>query len=255
MVDTLKPPTTLPTSRSRRWAVPAGIVTLVVMLAAGGLFWFFGGDPPAEVDLAATASAIHFGNATATATSTGIDGAWNVDTSVGSFAIDGDTTATFAGFRVDEVLASIGSTTAVGRTPVVSGSITIDGTTLTSAEIVVDLTSIVSDESRREDAIQRALGTSANPEATFVLTEPRELGDGAAAGDPISAALTGDLTINGVTVDVAFPIEAQLIDGRILVTGTAELDFSDFGITTPTAPVVLSVQDHGIIEVQLWLSR
>ena len=77
-----------------------------------------------------------------------------------------------------EELVSIGSTTAVGRTPEVTGSITIEGTTLTAAEIVADLTQIVSNESRRESAIQRTLGTGANPNATFVLTTPGRPGRG-----------------------------------------------------------------------------
>ena len=178
-----------------------------------------------------------------------------MDTTVGEFTVTEETTATFAGFRVEEVLESIGSTTAVGRTPGVSGTIEIEGTTLTSAEIVVDMTAIVSDQARRENAIQRALGTGANPEATFVLTEPVELGEAAASGEMVEVVATGELTLNGVTNTVEIPLQAQLVDGAILVTGSTEILFADYSVTAPSAPVVVSVEDNGILEFQLWLSR
>ena len=54
-----------------------------------------------------------------------IAGTWTVDTSVGEFSYE-DSTGTFVGFRVDEELAGLGSTTAVGRTPAVSGTVTIE---------------------------------------------------------------------------------------------------------------------------------
>ena len=71
----------------------------------------------------------------------GIAGAWAVDTSVGEFSFE-DSTGTFVGYRVNEELSGIGSTTAVGRTPEVSGTMTIDGTTLTAANIEADMTRV-----------------------------------------------------------------------------------------------------------------
>ena len=45
------------------------------------------------------------------------------------------------------------------------------------------------------------------------------------------------------------------MNGRIAVVGSAPLTFTDFGITMPTAPVVVSVEDNGTIEFQLFFSR
>ena len=245
-----------------RSLIPLAIVALAVVLVGGGLLWFFGGDEPAEVDLAATASSLADQEtsgastaATTPAAATGIGGTWNVDTSIGSFTLEDTTTASFVGFRVEEVLDGIGSNTAVGRTPEVTGSVFIEGTTLTTAEITADLTSIVSDESRRDDHIQETLNTSSNPNADFVLVDSIELGDGAESGELVSVIASGDLTINGVTNQEAFEIEAQLVDGTILVTATSEIDFADYQVTAPTSQLVLSVEDHGIVEVQLWLNR
>ena len=188
-----------PTKRPPWLPIAIGLGLLVVAVI-GGVIWFFGGDAPDAVDLEETASAVD--NTTAeetTGSADGIEGTWTVDTGVGDFSVTEETTATFAGFRVEEVLTTLGSTTAVGRTPEVSGSIEINGTTLDSAEIVADLTQIVSDQQRREGAIQRTLATSSNPEATFVLTEPVDLGESAASGEPVSVTAVGELTVNGTT--------------------------------------------------------
>ena len=117
------------------------------------------------------------------------------------------------------------------------------------------LTAIVSDESRRDSRIQEALGTDANPEATFVLTEPIDFGAAAADGEAVTVTATGELTINGVTNQVEISLEAQLVDGMILVVGSTDIVFADYAVAVPTAPMVLSVEDHGVLEVQLWLSR
>lgn len=243
-------PTPEPTS-ARRW-VPIAVLAIVGTALAAGLVWFLG-DPPSEVDLSETASVVA-GDADTATTGGDIAGSWDVNTSVGEFVIDDAATASFVGFRVDEVLGSIGETTAVGRTPDVAGSLTIVGTTLTSVEVSADLTTVVSDESRREDAIQRALGTDANPTATFVLTEPVELGDDAAGG-VVSTTATGDLTINGITHAVSVDVEAQLVDGAILVTGSTDVVFADWDVATPSSPAVVSLDDHGIVEFQLWFTR
>jgi hypothetical protein len=60
----------------------------------------------------------------------GISGTWTVDPSIGSFS---DFSGSFVGYRIDEQLAGIGANTAVGRTPNVTGSMTVDGTTVTVA--------------------------------------------------------------------------------------------------------------------------
>ncbi len=88
-----------------------------------------------------------------------------------------DSTGTYVGFRIDEELSGLGSTTAVGRTPTVSGTVTIDASTVTAATIEADMTAITTNENRRDDNVQSALDTAAYPSATFVLTEPLELGD------------------------------------------------------------------------------
>lgn len=72
-----------------------------------------------------------------------------MDTSIGEFSYD-DSTGTFVGVRVDVELTGIGSTTAVGRTPDVSGTIvavgSIDITFSDSGVSVPSAPMVVSDE-------------------------------------------------------------------------------------------------------------
>ena len=181
-------------------------------------------------------------------------GTWSVDTSIGEFSYE-DSTGTFVGFRVEEELRNIGSTTAVGRTPEVTGTLTIDGTTVTAVTIEADMSAITTNESRRDDRVQDALETGEFPTATFVLTEPIELGADAASGETISIAATGDLTIHGVTTAVSIPLEAQLVGDNIVVVGSLDIVFADYGVSVPSAPVVLSAEDEGVLELQLFFSQ
>jgi polyisoprenoid-binding protein YceI len=243
-----------------RLKVLIGVVSAIVLVAAAGIWWFLRDDAPAEVSLAAAvesvAGADPGGDATASGSDAadGIEGSWVVDTETGKFDFE-SATGTFAGFRIEEELASIGSTTAVGRTGDVTGSITIEGTTLTAASFEVDMTTITTNESGRDDRVQEALETADNPTGSFTLTDPVELGDGAASGEPVAVTALGDLTIHGVTRQVAIPLEAQLVDDTVVVTGSLDITFSDFEVDVPDSQVVVSVKDHGVMELQLLLAR
>jgi polyisoprenoid-binding protein YceI len=244
------------------------VIALAGLGAAVGayaVYWFFSTDPPPPVDIGAIASTTSLvtvpevpsdGEPIDDSDPLGSpEGAWVVDTTVGEFSITEQTNATFVGFRVDEVLRAIGSTTAVGRTPGVTGSLEIVGTTLVSVEVVGDLRLLVSDESRRDGAVQRSLDTGTHPTAVFALTEPVDFGEGATLGEAVSVIANGTLTLKGTTRPVEVVIEAQAVGDRILVVGSFEIQFEDYDVTPPSAVSVLSVEDHGIIEFQLWFSR
>ncbi|MEO1063034.1 MAG: YceI family protein [Actinomycetota bacterium] len=261
------------TSRRRRLLMlTGGAAVVVVLLAGAGLWWFFRDDAPAEVDLATAveqvapaeeaadneeaplateaAGATSTTNAASAAEAGDISGTWTVDTSIGEFDYE-SATGSFAGFRIEEELRGVGSTTAVGRTGGVDGTITIEGTTLTTAEITADLSQVTTDDSRRDDETLEALNTDEFPTATFVLTESVELPDGAVDGDPVAVTAVGELTISGVTQPVEIPMEAQLVDGVIVVVGSLDLVFADYGVAVPSAAIIVSVEDHGVMELQL----
>jgi polyisoprenoid-binding protein YceI len=160
------------------------------------------------------------------------------------------------GYRVREVLATIGAAEAVGRTPDVTGTVTIDGTTITTAELTADLTTLRSDESNRDRQLSRqAIETSRFPTATFKLAGPIALGAIPAEGQIVDVTATGDLTLHGVTRSVDIALQARLQAGVITVAGSLPILFSDFGIQRPQAGAVLSVEDQGTMELQLHLTR
>lgn len=258
---------------AKRTRIILAAVVIVVAAVVGGIWWYLRDDAPAAVSSAdAVAAALATdppGTAPADGASStetteggtgggdGVEGVWVIDPEFGDFDYE-SATGSFVGFRVNEQLRAIGSTTAVGRTGDVTGSITIEGTTLVAAEFAADLSTITTDRSQRDSRVRSALDTRQHPIATFALTEPVELGEAAAEGGPVSVTVTGDLTIRGVTKPAAIDIvDAQLVAAtdRIALVGTAEIVFSDFGVTVPSAPVVLSADDHGIIELQLILER
>jgi polyisoprenoid-binding protein YceI len=187
-------------------------------------------------------------------TATGsLDGSWTVDPLVGSFS---DFSGSFVGYRVQEELANIGAATAVGRTPDVTGSVTFDGTTVSAADFSADLTTLQSDDDRRDGQLRRqALETATYPTATFMLTEPIQLETALAEGEVVTATATGDLTIHGVTKSVAIPIEARLSGDVVTVTGSTEIVFADYGMSSPRSFIVLSIADRGTMEFQLQLTK
>ncbi len=243
-------------------AAKYGLIALVVVLVVGaaGAFWYLRDDSPDEVDIDTAAEGVAERSTTTApdggaATDPGdVSGTWTVDSETGEFDYE-SATGTFAGIRIEEELASIGSTTAVGRTGGVTGTVVIDGTTVTSADIEVDVSTITTNESRRDSKVQQALETSQFPTATFSLTEPIDLGADATSGDAVSVTATGNLTVHGVTKPVEIPIEAKLVGDTIVMTGSRELTFSDYGVEVPESPIVLSVSDVGILELQLLLVR
>jgi len=242
----------------RPLVIGAVLLVVVGIAAAGGAWWFFKDDAPAEVSLSSAVESVTATTVRASATTgavpaaTGIAGTWTVDDSTGAFDYD-SATGTFAGFRIKENLSSIGSTTAVGRTGDVTGTVTIDETTLSAGTFSVDLTTIKTNESRRDDKVQSALATSQYPTATFTLTQPIDLGASAATGASVSVTAVGDLTIHGTTKHVEIPLQAQLVNGTAVIVGSIDLTFADYGVAVPTSPAVVSVDDHGTLEFQLVL--
>jgi polyisoprenoid-binding protein YceI len=176
------------------------------------------------------------------ATGDGIDGTWMA------------TDASELGYRVDEVLFGVDNA-AVGRTNEVTGSLSANGTSVSEAEFVVDMTTITSDDARRDGQYNgRIMSTDEFPTSTFTLTAPIELGTIPAEGEQITATATGDLTLRGVTRPVTFEVTAQLEGGRIGVLGSIPIVFADYEIPNPSFSGI-ETKDEGVIEFVLVFER
>jgi polyisoprenoid-binding protein YceI len=171
--------------------------------------------------------------------------------------VEGDwvvTDASELGYRVTEVLFGV-DTQGVGRTNQITGGLTIEGTDVTAAEFEVDVASIESDDSRRDNQFRgRIMSTDEFPTATFVLTSPIELGEIPEPDVQITSTATGDLTLRGVTNEVTFEVTAQLTEGRIGVLGSIPIVFADYEIANPSIPGI-TTEDNGLLEFVLVFER
>ena len=186
----------------------------------------------------------------------GLDGVWAVQVAENAGDLQGEPVVSFAGFRVDEVLGGgIGDFTAVGRTADVSGSMELSGNVLVAATVEVTMSTLRTDNGSRDGQVRQALNTNEFPLATFTLADPVELPAGMAEGEAFSGSTHGDLTIKGVTNRAGFDLQAQLVGDTIVAVGSSHVVFSDYGVTAPSAPIVVSVEDNGIMEFQLIFTR
>jgi len=239
---------------TKRWIAAIVAVGVVAVGVFGVWYFVFRDDSPPAVSIDRASGALGATSDTATAgEGAEVDGTWTVDTTLGSFS---DFTSSFAGFRVQEELVGVGAKTAVGRTPDVTGSLAISGTTITDASVEVDMTTLTTDDGRRDNAIrQQAIETARFPTASFELTTPIELGSIPADGEEITVDAVGDLTLHGVTKAVTIPLTAKLQGDVIVVVGSLDIPFGDYSIDRPSAAAVLSVEDRGEMEVQLFFTK
>ncbi|MDW8060532.1 MAG: YceI family protein [Thermomicrobium sp.] len=142
---------------------------------------------------------------------------------------------------------------AVGRTNAVEGQIvfTADGAIdAARSKFTVDLTTLRSDESRRDNYIkQNTLEVDRYPNAEFQPTAESGLPWPLPQSGQLQFQLEGNLTVHGVTKPVTWDVQATIDGGRITGTATTQVTFQDFGMTPPRVPIVLSLEDTITLEL------
>src|SRR4051794_41167629 len=170
----------------KRLAIAIVLLIGLAGIAVGGYgIWYLFLSPPGPAAVTSPAPIATTPGSTASVGAPGSsDGTWNVDTTVGSFS---DFTDSWVGYRVQEQLASIGANIAVGRTPSVSGSLVLQGSMVQSATVTADLTTLRSDDQRRDgQLVRQGIETGTFPTATFTLSQPIDLGSVPADGSTVS---------------------------------------------------------------------
>jgi polyisoprenoid-binding protein YceI len=222
----------------------------VVVLVVGGTWVYINvirEDAPPPLALtdsdATTTTASDDTGATSPDEDASVDGAWVT------------TAESVAGYRVDEILFGQ-SVEAVGRTNSVDGELVIGGTTVSEASFEIDMTTVESDESRRDGQFSGPIMDVATfPTATFVLTEPIELPvDPIVDGTVVEVEATGDLTLRGTTQSVTIPLEGRLAGDRIEVVGSLQIVFAEWSIPNPSRPGI-DTEDQGLLELLLVFER
>jgi polyisoprenoid-binding protein YceI len=228
----------------RRWAVLAVVAVAVVVV--GGPFVYIHlieGKAPAPLSLATSSPSTTAAGATTTpSVSTNgpvvVDGTWKV------------TTGSQAGYRIKETLFGQ-SNTAVGRTSALTGSITINGTTVTAGSFTADLTKITSDQSQRDDQFQGRIMDTANfPTATFTMVQPIQFTNLPVDGVQVTQTATGNLVLKGTSRSVTFSVTARRSGAAIQVSGSIPVTFANWNISNPSGGPA-TTEDHGTLEFLL----
>ena len=233
---------------SRRWKLIIGVVVLAAVAVVGGPWVYinFVREPAAdsfvsEATTTSTDSATAAQSVVPTPVLSDATGTWNV------------VAESQVGYRVNEVLFGQ-RVTAVGRTSGVTGSVTIVDLTVTDAEFTADLTTVKSDDPRRDAQFEgRIMDVLNYPTAGFVLTSPITIDPTALAGT-VTHQASGSLTLRGVTKPVSVTIVSTVRDSEILLAGEIAVVFADWSIPNPSLPGI-STEDSGVLEFQLVLSR
>jgi polyisoprenoid-binding protein YceI len=166
-----------------------------------------------------------------------------------------------ARYKVQEQLVGVDfPNEAVGSTQAVKGTLIIapDGS-VTGSKIVVDMRTFESDQELRDNYIRtRVLETDKFPTLEFVpkrvvgLTPPLPSPPQAQA---IGFKLVGDMTIRGVTKEVAWRVVGTLRGATVAGSATTTASFSEFNLPKPSVRLLLSVEDQIQLEVEFRATR
>lgn len=215
-------------------------LALLVAIVGGSWLFIWSEDSPDKLTI----------DDTAAQSSTTVAAAPDDGTSDGTWKASSDS---IVGYRVKETLFGA-SAEAVGRTNDIDGSLTVDGTTVSTASFTVDMTTVASDRTQRDGQFRsRIMNTSQFPTSTFTLTKPITLSS-VEADKEIRATATGKLTLHGVTKTVTFDVVAKRVTGAIKVNGSIPIRFADYDISDPSGGPA-QVGDDGTLEFTLVFTR
>ncbi|GAB40184.1 YceI family protein [Gordonia sputi] len=224
------------------WGLGTLVALIIVVVAAGPWAYskWIAGDADEELKLPTSTQAA----------SESVDGAWTVVPGPSA-----DATRTQAGYRVDETLRGQ-PVTVNGRTTSVTGTATVASSKLENAEITVDVASITSPESMRDNRFrgESIMDTEKYPTATWKLTQPVDISSVPESGQPQAVQATGDITIKGVTKSATTTLNIQRSGASVIVQGSIPVTWTDFGVTPPSLGFV-EVEKTGSIEFLVNLEK
>ncbi len=245
----------------KKMALYGGAGVAVVIVAGFLLVYFviFPTSSPAPFKLSATTATTTAAPSTTTTTAAssgaststagGLAGKWSVGT------------GSQAGYRVREKLAFLpAESDAVGRTSMMTGSATFTqtgtATTITAASFSVNVLSLTSDRSMRDEKIKEiGLESSRYPTATFVLSKPASLPASFASGTIAKVPVTGVFNIHGVSKTETLEVEMGKSGSTVQAVGSITFPWSEFGMTAPSVGGFVNVTEHATMEFDLHLTK
>jgi polyisoprenoid-binding protein YceI len=164
-----------------------------------------------------------------------------------------------AEYRVREQLARLNfPNDAVGVTDSLSGSLVLgpEGAVATGSTLTVDLRDLKSDADRRDSFLrENTLHTSRFPSADFVPTRQQGLRVPLPPSGKVSFTLIGNMTIHGVTSELAWDVTATLTPTTVTGQATTRFPFKKFGLEIPKVMGLLSVEDDIRLVLNIKASR
>ena len=136
---------------------------------------------------------------------------------------------------------------ALGKTNAVSGDlqVSLDGKPSGKiTKITVDLRTLTSDQSRRDNRIRTQwLESEKYPFAEFTSTDVQGTPDSYTEGQEVSFKLTGNMKIREITKPVTFDVKGKLEGDTITGSATSKILMKDFGFDPPNVAGMLTVED------------
>ena len=126
-----------------------------------------------------------------------------------------------------------------------SGSATVEGNALRSAEVVIETASLFADHPKLESHLKGEdfFGVSRFPKATFSITSVAASADG-------SHTVTGNLDLHGVKKEISFPATVTVNGTMATVAAEFTLNRKDFGMAYPGKPDDL-IRDEVLVKGKL----
>ncbi|WP_099039229.1 YceI family protein [Mycobacterium neglectum] len=225
------------------WVLGVVVVLAIVGFTAGPWIYreFIAGEADAELTLPGQ---------TAAAT-TDVNGTWTVVPGP-----DDAAARTQAGYRVDEILRG-SPLTVNGRTPNVTGEAVVAASKLESATFTVDVASITSPESSRDNQFrgEDILDTAKFPTAEVRVTQPVDVASVPDSGASVTLDVPVSLTVKGASRDVTAKVDVQRSGDTIVAAGSVPVTWTDFNVTPPDFAGFVTVEPTGTIEFLVNLAK
>lgn len=233
------------------------VLAVVAAFVVGGAIWWFAirednelatNAPDIPTDLTATSSTPAAGSSPAPSGSGQ------------AYAIISDRSE--AAYFADEKLANLQlPSTAKGSTTAITGTfyLTEDGLDLDptrTSTFTVDLTTLKSDQDRRDSRVQNdGLQTAQYPTATFTAKSVTGYDPSIADGEEQTLHLTGTLDLHGVQKDVTWEVKARREGDVMTALATLNFKYEEFNIPVLNVAGFVSVEDDVTLQVQVVAQR
>jgi polyisoprenoid-binding protein YceI len=168
----------------------------------------------------------------------------------GTYTVTGESTAQYT---VTEKFANQQlPSPAIGKTSAITGELVLENGTFLPSTVTVDVKSLASDKSKRDQELQtRGLESAKYPTAEFRITGVDGTAPVFAEGQETAFKLKGALKLHGVEKAMVWDAKAKLQGDTLTLTATIKFVMGDFQIVPPDVLGLLTVDPNVQLDVNL----